>query len=298
MRGYGDRTLRRHSLEPHKKARPGAHNTGRATNPQKGITVHSNALVPVQVPGTDKPIMAIEHEGKPVVSLRHACDAIGIEHSPQSRKLKSKSWASVFMMSTQVAGDDQRREYAMIDRRTFTMWLATIDTSRVNQTARPILEAFQAEAADALDAYFNEGGAINPSATTEQLDTLVSKATGQMQLLRAAEGIVDARFLETKARIVIARGLGEAPEIDQQDHPLYVQDYLKSKGLSQSLIEAKQGGFGRRVKGRYMEVHGDAPDQHFQEVHGRPRKINAYTESDRPIFDHVWNTYYEMAVLS
>ena len=40
------------------------------------------------------------------------------------------------------------------------------------------------------------------------------------------------------------------------------------------------------------------PEQHFQEVHGRPRKVNAYTEADRPIFDHVWNTYYEMAVLS
>ena len=259
--------------------------------------MHSNALVPVQVPGTDRPILAGQFDGAPEVALRHACDAIGVQYSKQLQKLKAKSWATVSLRYT-VAEDGKPREMAMIDRRTFTMWLATLDTSRVNQTARPIPQAFQAEAADALDAYFNEGGAINPSATTEQLDTLVSKATGQMQLLRAAEGIVDARFLETKARIVIARGLGEAPEIDQQDHPLYVQDYLKSKGLSQSLIEAKQGGFGRRVKGRYMEVHGDAPDQHFQEVHGRPRKINAYTESDRPVFDHVWNTYYEMAVLS
>lgn len=263
----------------------------------KGNHVHSNALVPVQVPGTDRPIMAVQHDGKPVVSLRHACESIGIDHSPQARKLKNKSWACVVMMTTHDS-TGRAQQMAMIDRRTFTMWLATIDTSRVNADARPILEAFQAEAADALDAYFNEGGAINPSATPDQLDTLVSNATAQMQLLRAAEGIVDARFLEAKARIVIARGMGEAPEIDQQDQPLYVQDYLKSKGMSQSLIEAKQGGFGKRVKGRYMEVHGDAPDQHFQEVHGRPRKVNAYTEADRPIFDHVWNTYYEMAVLS
>lgn len=259
--------------------------------------MQSNALTPVPVPGTDRPIMAGQFDGKPEVALRHACDAIGIDYSKQLRKLKDKGWATVALRST-VADDGRVREMAMIDRRTFTMWLATIDTSRVNADARPILEAFQAEAADALDAYFNEGGAINPSATPDQLDTLVSKATAQMQLLRAAEGIVDARFLESKARIVIARGLGEAPEIAQQDQPLYVQDYLKSKGLSQSLIEAKQGGFGKRVKGRYMEVHGDAPEQHFQEVHGRPRKVNAYTEADRPIFDHVWNTYYEMAVLS
>ena len=241
--------------------------------------------------------MATEVDGTPMVAVAPVCEAIGVDPKSQRRKLQSKSWATGVMM-TSVAADGKQREMYVIDRRTFTMWLATIDTSRVNADARQILEAFQAEAADALDAYFNEGGAINPSATPDQLDTLVSKATAQMQLLRAAEGIVDARFLESKARIVIARGLGEAPEIDQQDQPLYVQDYLKSKGMSQSLIEAKQGGFGKRVKGRYMEVHGDAPEQHFQEVHGRPRKVNAYTEADRPIFDHVWNTYYEMAVLS
>lgn len=255
----------------------------------------TGTLVPVHVPGTDRPILAAKFDTQPEVALRHASESIGLDYSTQLRKLKAKPWATVVMRPT-VADDGKTRDMAMLDRRTFTMWLATIDTHRVNDDARPILEAFQSEAADALDSYFNEGGAINPSATPDQLDTLVSKATGQMHLLRAAEGIVDARFLESKARIVIARGLGEAPEIDQQDQPLYVHDYLKSKGLTASLIEAKQGGFGKRVKGRYMEVHGDAPDQHFQEVHGRPRKINAYTEADRPIFDHVWNTYYELAV--
>lgn len=257
--------------------------------------MHSNALTPVPVPGTDRPIMAAQFDGKPEVALRHASDAIGLDYSTQLRKLKGKSWAVVVMRPT-TGADGKTYEMAMIDRRTFTMWLATIDTSRVNDTARPILEAFQAEAADALDAYFNDGGAINPSATTDQLDTLVAKATGQMALLRAAEGIVDARFLEAKARIVIARGLGEAPEIPELDRPLYVQDYLKSKGLSADMVRAKSSGFGKRVKGRFMEVHGEAPEKHFQEVDGRPREINAYTESDRPIFDHVWVTYYEQAV--
>lgn len=271
------------------------HPTGQTIPNERKDHVHSNALVPVQVPGTDKPLMAVEHEGKPVVSLRHACESIGIDHSPQARKLKNKSWACVVMMTTHDS-TGRAQQMAMIDRRTFTMWLATIDTSRVNADARPVLEAFQSEAADALDAYFNDGGAINPSATPDQLDALVAKATGQMQLLRAAEGIVDARFLEAKARIVIARGLGEAPEIDQQDRPLYVQDYLKSRGLSPDMVRAKSSGFGKRVKGRFMEVHGDVPEKHFQEVDGRPREINAYTEVDRPIFDHVWVTYYEQAV--
>lgn len=262
--------------------------------PTKGFQVHTSALAPVPVPGTDQPIMAVHHDGKPMVSVTAVCDSLSIDPKSQRRKLHTKSWACGVMMTLQVG--DQQREVYMIDRRTFTMWLATIDTSRVNDHARPILEAFQAEAANALDAYFSEGGAINPSATVDQLDVLVSKATGQMQLLRAAEGIVDARFLEAKARIVIARGLGEAPEIEEKDHPLYVQDYLRSKGLSQSLIEAKQSGFGRRVAGHFTFVHGSPPKKHFQEVQGRSRPVNSYTESDRPILDHVWNTYYEQAV--
>lgn len=40
----------------------------------------------------------------------------------------------------------------MIDRRTLTMWLATLDENRVAEAARPVVVAFQAEAADALDA--------------------------------------------------------------------------------------------------------------------------------------------------
>lgn len=261
------------------------------------MTDSTGALVPVEVPGTDRPIMAAIVGKHPEVALRHASESIGLDYSTQLRKLKAKSWATVVMRPT-VADDGKTRDMAMLDRRTFTMWLATIDTNRVSEDARPVLEAFQAEAADALDAYFSEGGAINPSATPDQLDVLVVRAAGQMQLLRAAEGIVDARFLESKARIVIARGLGEAPEIEQHDRPLYVQDYLRTRGLSPELVRAKSSGFGKRVKGRFMEVHGDAPEKHFQEVDGRPREINAYTEVDRPIFDHVWNTYYELKVAS
>ena len=35
-------------------------------------------------------------------------------------------------MPVRVPGDDQSREMTFIDRRTFTMWLATIDTGRLD----------------------------------------------------------------------------------------------------------------------------------------------------------------------
>lgn len=42
-----------------------------------------------------------------------------------------RSWATVVVRTT-VAADGKTREKTFIDRRTFTMWLATIDTGRLD----------------------------------------------------------------------------------------------------------------------------------------------------------------------
>ena len=85
------------------------------------------------------------------------------------------------MMTVQMPGDTQRRDVLTVDRRTFTMWLATIDTGRLkNDAARQMLIAFQTEAADALDAYFNAGGA-NPA--TPRLPTTATCGCGAVTQL-------------------------------------------------------------------------------------------------------------------
>lgn len=250
-------------------------------------------LVPITVPGTDRQIMATRIDGSPMVSLRHACEAIGIDVESQRKKLASKTWATAVLI-TAVAEDGRPREMTMIDRRTFTMWLATIDTSRVADTARPVVEAFQTEAADALDAYFHEGGAINPNANEDQLARLAQQAQAQAGVLQALKGIVDPKHLEAKGRIVLARALGETPEIDPATVPLYVSDYLVSRGLSSDLVAAKASGFGRRLKGLYVAEHGDAPGKAFQELpNGTTREVYAYTQADRHLFDRIWNAHYE-----
>lgn len=252
----------------------------------------SATLVSVPVPGTEREITATLVEGIPFVSLRHACEAIGIAFDAQRVKLNSKSWATVTNIVT-VGSDGKGRDMTMVDRRTFTMWLATIDTRRVSPEAKPIIEAFQSEAADALDAYFNEGGAINPSATEDQLERITREAQAQAAVLRALKGVVDAKHLEAKGRVILARAMGEAPEIPAEDRPLYVWDYLKERGLSRDLIKAKAGGFGSRVKNAYIKKHDEAPMKHWQEVDGRPREVNSYTEADRPLMDLVWARDYQ-----
>lgn len=253
----------------------------------------STALATIQVQGSSTPLLAAQIDGRPIAAFRPIVEGLGLAYSAQLQKLKAKSWATVSNIDT-VGADGKPRGMVGVDRRTLTMYLATLDEKRVKEEHRPSLIALQAEAADALDAYFHDGGAINPSATVDQLDVLANRARSQMDLIRLAQGIIDSKHLEAKARVVLARGLGETPDLDPASIPLYVSDYLKSKGLASDLIAAKASRFGRRLKGLYVAEHGDAPGKAFQDLpNGTVREVYAYTQADRGLFDQVWNRHYE-----
>ena len=189
------------------------------------------------------------------------------------------------MMTLQVSG--QGREMFMVDRRTLTMWLATIDTNRVAREARPTLEAFQNEAADALDRYFHQGG------TEHQQKALMFDLRSQMELAQAAKGLIHDDFLEAKARIILARGMGETPQLDPTRKPLYVQDFLKSKGLSKKQLSAKAPMFGKRLKAAWTDAHGVVPQKVPVELpNGRVIEAYGYTEADRSLMQQVWGEYF------
>lgn len=251
----------------------------------------NNQLVTIPVPGTSNPIMAVQHDGTEWASITHVCDALGIDSKSQRRKIQGKSWACGVMMTLQVAG--QNREVFMVDRRTLTMWLATIDTNRVSEAARPTLEAYQLEAANALDAYFHKGGAINPRAEEHQLNALMRESQMRMELCQAAKGLIHPDHLEAKARIVLARGLGEVPELDPETRPLYTADFLKSKNLSNKKMKSVAPMFGKRMKALYTLEKGREPEKYDLTLsNGQVRQVNGYTEADRPLMQRVWDQYY------
>lgn len=251
-----------------------------------------NELVTIPVPGTSNPIMAVQHDGTEWAAANHVCDALGINWEPQHRKLKDKNWATIIIMTT-VGADGKQRQMSMVDRRTLTMWLATIDTNRVSEAARPTLEAYQLEAANALDAYFHKGGAINPRAEEHQLNALVRESQMRMELCQAAKGLIHPDHLEAKARIVLARGLGEVPELDPETRPLYTADFLKSKNLSSKKMKSVAPMFGKRMKALYTLEKGREPEKYDLTLpNGQVRQVNGYTEADRPLMQQVWDEYY------
>jgi hypothetical protein len=248
--------------------------------------------VMVSVPGTDTPLVAQLINGEPYAALRPMCDAIGLDYSSQWSKLKTKSWANVAISPT-VAADGKVRDMVLVDRRTLTMWLATITETRIAPDLQPTIRAFQAEAADALDAYFHEGGAINPNATDDQLDRLTERARAQMELIQSAKGIINPEHLETRARLVLARGLGEVPEIEPEDMPLYTQTYLEDRGVDRERIQRIAGAFGKKVKMAYRLKYGKEPGKYpITALNGQVRMAYAYVEADRPLLDEIYREFY------
>lgn len=241
----------------------------------------------VRIPFRGTELLAVDQGGKPHIVLKPALESIGVDYSAQLTKLRRRSWAGMGQSPIPTPGGAQ--QMVTVDVRTFLMLLATIDESRVAEHVRPLLVAYQKEVADAVEAYWTKGGAINPRATEDQLAVIIGRAEAQARVLRTLDGLVDARWLEAKARHVAARALGEEPEIDPSTRPLTVGEYLADRGLSASALRSLSSSFGKRLKAVYVAEHGQQPPTVERFVDGALRQVAGYTEADRPLFDAVWS---------
>lgn len=118
----------------------------------------------VEVPFNGSAMIAQRFDdGEIYTALKPICENIGIAYNGQWERLNRTPWATIRMIRT-VGADGKHRDMVAISRKTLTMWLATIDTNRLSdEQARHNVTVYQQEAAEALDKYFNEGGAIRVS---------------------------------------------------------------------------------------------------------------------------------------
>jgi hypothetical protein len=227
-------------------------------------------------------------DGEPHIVFRHAVEAIGLDYSAQLRKLRDRSWANRREVAT-VAADGKVRQMAVVDEKTFLMWLATVNEMKVAPEVRPVLVAYQSETTDLVRDYWTRGGAVNPRATADQLDAIIGRAKAQAEVLRVLDGIVDSAWLDAKARHVAARALGEEPEIDPTQRPLTVGEYLEDKGVTGEALRSLSTTFGKRLKRAYRDRYGAEPGTVDRFVSGALRPVAAYTEQHRSLFDAVWS---------
>lgn len=137
---------------------------------------------------------------------------------------------------------------------------------------------------------------VEEQATPQQRSEAVEAAEiaeARMRVLKAADGIVSPVWLETKARLVAARALGEEPDVDPLDVPLYVPDFLKALGLKRKDIESAQSWFGRYASAICTELRIELPQERQSELpNGSVRSTKAWTERHRPVFELTWARHY------
>lgn len=137
---------------------------------------------------------------------------------------------------------------------------------------------------------------VEEVATHEQRSEAIDRvqlAKARIEMLAATVGYLDDKWVKLKMKVQAAIGLGEEPEIDDEDMPLYVPDFLKSKGLSEAQIRSAQSWFGRRLVKVALAEQRPMPAKRAENtVSGAVRETYAWTRKDLPLFEEVWDMYY------
>jgi hypothetical protein len=139
----------------------------------------------VKLPLSVADVYTVLVDGVPHVVFRPAVEALGMDYATQKRKIQGRTWATIGS-APMVAADGRTRDMDTITYRTFGMWASSVNENRVKDSdVRKRLVAFQCETADAIEAYWLKGGAVNPRATSEQLEALQTKITEQSHAIKA-----------------------------------------------------------------------------------------------------------------
>lgn len=131
---------------------------------------------------------AVKADGKAWVSLRRCCECLGVDVESQRKKLAAKSWATAAEI-TAVAQDGKQRELTMIDLKTLSMWLATIDERKVAAAVRTKLVRYQSECATVLERHFFPKPAddkVRPVADID-LELLIQQQESNLAVMRSLQ---------------------------------------------------------------------------------------------------------------
>lgn len=108
----------------------------------------------VAVPFLDGHIPCVEIGGEPKVIPKPISDLMGLNWAGQYTKLSADQTACIEFISIQMPGDDQARKTTVVSLETFTVWLASLQPSRVAEHARDTVIAYRREAGRALREHF------------------------------------------------------------------------------------------------------------------------------------------------
>jgi hypothetical protein len=120
------------------------------------------------------------------VSLRHLCDALGLDFAGQSQRVQRNNVLSKGQRTSEIQTPRGRRQFVLIRVDLVPLWLAGVSTRSVrSDEARTRLETYQAEAAKVLWEAFQTGRLTQPD-----IIDLVESDTPAAQAYRMAAAIM------------------------------------------------------------------------------------------------------------
>lgn len=176
-------------------------------------------------------------DGEIYTALKPICENIGIAYNGQWERLNRTPWATIRMIRT-VGADGKQRDMVAISRKTLTMWLATIDTNRLSdEQARHNVTVYQQEAAEALDKYFNEGGAIRVSGTDSDEDIMARAVLVAQKTIERKNQQLQAKDAQIRELEPKAQALDDFTNVEDR---LLVRDAAKVLSNAGTPIKEKQ----------------------------------------------------------
>ncbi|WP_437310763.1 hypothetical protein [Sorangium sp. So ce388] len=134
------------------------------------------------------------------------------------------------------------------------------------------------------------GSVISANDVEGQLRLLALRQKTALEIYAAVPGLYSEAFLRQKVEHAVALLEGRAPAID---NPLLsVEGYLQQRGVHARTRKSKASIFGKRLKALYTEERGREPPMQLRDVNHAERPVCSYAETDRPLFDRVFEEMF------
>jgi hypothetical protein len=216
------------------------------------------ALVPVDERTVDfygDTLTAVRTDnGQIYVSIRHMCDALGLNVQPQTRRINRHAiLADGFMVAilATIKGD-RPANWLRVDL--VPLWLSGVSTNAVKEEIRPKLERFQREAAKVLWEAFQEG-----QLTADPVfDELLQQDTPEVQAYKMIQGMLYLARSQIMMRAQIADHETRLEAIEaQMSAPAHSVSQDQAMQISQAVkaVAFAMGGHKKHFQGVYGELY-------------------------------------------
>lgn len=240
-----------------------------------------NQIVPFTYEGTSVRTVTTE-DGTPWFIAKDVCDILELTNTT---------------VALEGLEEDERAKYYLGRQGSANVVNESGLYSLIFKSRKPEAKAFKRWVTHDVLPQIRQRGYYAAEQRAHETNATIFQARARMELCQAARGLIHPDHLEAKARCILAQGLGEYPQLEDKNTPLYTQDFLKSKGVTGKRLKSIRGTFGKRVKAAYTLKHGKDPEQYALHLsNGQTRMCNGYTRKDRPLMEQVWDQYYAQEV--